>query len=360
MIFSRKDRKVRLSLSAKIAVCLSAALVIGAAGYVTYNALGTEVTIKNGGSTEKEIFTFKNTVGEALKEQGITLGKHDKTNHDLDKALSDDMTIEVYRAMAVEVTADGKTQTVHTTKRVIEDILADADIKCTEEDEVIPSRKKIAKADTEIVIVKRTSETITLTEEIPFAVTEKANASLESGVKKVVQKGSNGQKEKIYKVSYADGVEVGREMVEEKVVTASVNEVVEIGTKKVEVKAAAAKSTGNKTVAHSGGITTARDGSELSYSKVLTCTATAYDAVSCGKQPGQAKTATGAIAARGVIAVDPSVIPLGTRVYVEGYGYATAADTGSAIKGNIIDVCMDTTADSMNWGRRSVKVYILN
>ncbi len=59
------------------------------------------------------------------------------------------------------------------------------------------------------------------------------------------------------------------------------------------------------------------------------------------------------------IAVDPRVIPLGSRVYVEGYGYAIAHDTGGAIKGNRIDLFMNSEAECNSWGIRSVKVYIL-
>ncbi|MEE1131642.1 MAG: LysM peptidoglycan-binding domain-containing protein [Caryophanon sp.] len=61
-----------------------------------------------------------------------------------------------------------------------------------------------------------------------------------------------------------------------------------------------------------------------------------------------------------VIAVDPRVIPLGTRVWVEGYGEAIAADTGGAIKGNRIDVFIPSQADALNWGRRTVTLKILN
>jgi len=60
-----------------------------------------------------------------------------------------------------------------------------------------------------------------------------------------------------------------------------------------------------------------------------------------------------------VIAVDPKVIPLGTKVYVEGYGEAVAGDTGGAIKGNKIDVHMSTKQKAKNWGVRTVKVQIL-
>lgn len=75
---------------------------------------------------------------------------------------------------------------------------------------------------------------------------------------------------------------------------------------------------------------------------------------------GAGITATGAIARRGIVAVDPNVIPLGTRVYIPGYGTAIAADTGGAIRGNKIDLCMESYGEAMNFGRQSVEVYILN
>lgn len=104
--------------------------------------------------------------------------------------------------------------------------------------------------------------------------------------------------------------------------------------------------------------TPSRGGSgSLSYSKVLTMEATAY----CG----DSVTASGAATVRNpngysTIAVDPRVIPLGTKVYVDGYGYAIACDIGGAIKGNIIDLFVNSEAEAENWGRRSVTVYILN
>jgi 3D (Asp-Asp-Asp) domain-containing protein len=91
--------------------------------------------------------------------------------------------------------------------------------------------------------------------------------------------------------------------------------------------------------------------------RFLTMVATAYSP----EEPGLTDhTATGLKAQYGVCAVDPSVIPLGTRLHVEGYGYAIAADTGSAIKGNRIDLCFDTLAECNAYGRHTVKVEILD
>jgi 3D (Asp-Asp-Asp) domain-containing protein len=95
--------------------------------------------------------------------------------------------------------------------------------------------------------------------------------------------------------------------------------------------------------------------------KEITVTATAYTA-SCEGCSGI--TATGVNIKdnpdKKVISVDPSVIPLGTEVYVEGYGYAVAADTGGAIKGNKIDVFIPDKQDAINWGKQQVEVKILN
>jgi 3D (Asp-Asp-Asp) domain-containing protein len=94
--------------------------------------------------------------------------------------------------------------------------------------------------------------------------------------------------------------------------------------------------------------------------RVLTMHSTAYDPgpASCGRY-ATGYTAIGMRATRGVVAVDPRVIPLGSRVYVEGYGAAIAGDTGGAIKGNRIDVCFPSRAEALRWGRRTVKVVVL-
>jgi 3D (Asp-Asp-Asp) domain-containing protein len=65
-------------------------------------------------------------------------------------------------------------------------------------------------------------------------------------------------------------------------------------------------------------------------------------------------------AGKGVVAVDPRVIPLGTRLYIEGYGVAVAGDVGSAIKGRRIDLGFGTYAEAIRWGRRNVRVQILD
>ncbi|MCF0156519.1 MAG: peptidoglycan-binding protein [Veillonella sp.] len=90
------------------------------------------------------------------------------------------------------------------------------------------------------------------------------------------------------------------------------------------------------------------------YKKALDMESTAYSAAD-----SSGITARGNALRRGFVSVDPKVIPLGTEVFVEGYGYAIADDTGGAIRGHRIDVAMDSHYEAIQWGRRSVRVYIL-
>ncbi len=71
------------------------------------------------------------------------------------------------------------------------------------------------------------------------------------------------------------------------------------------------------------------------------------------------RTATGTWPSRGTVAVDPEVIPLGSRLWIEGYGEAVALDTGGAVKGNIIDIYLPTEAECWQWGRQQVEVRVI-
>lgn len=97
-------------------------------------------------------------------------------------------------------------------------------------------------------------------------------------------------------------------------------------------------------------------GTPTSYKKAITMEATAYTAY----DPGNGSyTARGNLLRRGLVSVDPDVIPLGTELYIEGYGYAVADDTGGAIQGHRIDLAMDSRNEALQFGRQDVKVYVL-
>ena len=148
---------------------------------------------------------------------------------------------------------------------------------------------------------------------------------------------------------YENGKLIDEKTVDEIIVKEAVPEIVERGTKNV--------------------LTASRG--TFRYKQVMIMEATAYDLSyeSTGKMPGDkwyGITASGTQARVGAVAVDPNVIPLGTKLYVESldgtpdYGFCTAEDTGSAIKGYRIDLFFNTAEEVKNFGRRKVKVYILD
>ena len=188
---------------------------------------------------------------------------------------------------------------------------------------------------------------VTVTEEVNFNTVKRLNSSLEAGTTQTVREGEAGEKAVTYKVRYEKGVEVSREVLSEEITKEPVDKIVEYGNKNATANAPV--NTG-----------------KLDYKYVLTCNATAYD-LSAEENGGYAgQTATGVPLDKGVIAVDPRVIPLGSRVYIEAldgswsYGYAVAADTGGAIKGNRVDLCYRTRYECIQFGRRPCRVYVLN
>ncbi len=91
--------------------------------------------------------------------------------------------------------------------------------------------------------------------------------------------------------------------------------------------------------------------------RTLYMSASAYSA----HDPGNSnRTATGKLVKKGLVAVDPNVIPLGTHLYIPGYGEAIAADVGSSIQGNRIDIAFDTHEEAIDFGRQSITVYIID
>jgi 3D (Asp-Asp-Asp) domain-containing protein len=179
---------------------------------------------------------------------------------------------------------------------------------------------------------------VTQSEPIPYPTLRKTTTQLRSGASRTVQNGVNGEKVSVYRVYYrTDGTELRREVVSTRVLKHSTPEIVEEG---------------RKDALPSRGYFSGR--------RVITMSATVYDPYHCGGS-GSGRTAAGLQGGYGVVAVDPKFVPLGTRLYIEGYGYAVAADTGGAIKGNRIDLGIDSKHDASNVkDMKAVHVHILD
>jgi len=180
---------------------------------------------------------------------------------------------------------------------------------------------------------------IELSEPIPYPTLRKSSSELRSGTTKTVRAGINGEKKTTYRVSFKNGEEISREAIASKMTKKTTTEIVVVGQ--------------TKRFASRGGYFSGR--------KVVTMTATGYSPdprENGGNRSG--RTATGLKIGHGVVAVDPRFIPLGTRLYIDGYGYAVAADTGGAIKGSRIDLGENTYHKAQTIGRKKVTVHILD
>lgn len=294
---------------------------------------------------EETFVTYKGTVKDVLDKKGIIINPKDKVQPALEDTVSDGDTISVKRAISVKLTVGEKQVEIQTAENTIEEVLvAEKDqlksqgIEYNEGvDEIEPSLETEITKDLAINLVKVEVKNELATEAIGYDVVIESDSSLDSGLEEIKQDGANGEKQVTYQVVYKNGAEVSRTVKSSKVIAEPINKVVLQGTRQTFAS---------------------RSGELLEYKSVLYVESTAYS--------GGGVTATGTVPVRdpngiSTVAVDPRVIPLGSLVYVEGYGKAIAADTGGAIKGNIIDVYVNSDEEAINnWGRKyNVPVYIL-
>lgn len=185
-----------------------------------------------------------------------------------------------------------------------------------------------------IVLTRVRVDTVTETTPIPFPSRSTYDPDLRSGVRAVLTPGKDGQRTATYRDTYRDGVRVKRVVLAQKQV-APRTEVVKVGLR---------------------GMSLASRGA-FSRSRILTMRATGYGPGENGRWGN--RTALGKRVGYGIVAVDPRIIPLGSRLYIEGYGHAIAGDTGSAIRGRRIDLGFDSDREAHRIGRREVRVMIL-
>ena len=349
---SQLVESIKRRVSFKLLACLAVAFVVaGIAGWGTYYSCQKEVVINLDGE-RLVVKTVKSTVKEVLKQSGINITEDDYVSVPLDTKLKSKKgnVIDIKKAVPVTVIADGQEFKLMTSKKTVREALEGEPVNLGHLDRV-----EGAGLDDEIVggmklkVVRVKKKLVSENEIIPYNVIKRENGSMDKGDYRVIKEGKEGVREKVYVVSYEDGKEVGKQLVSSTVVSEPETRIVEYGTVPVYM--------------------TAR-GEKFRYKKVLTMKATAYTASyeDTGKTPDHPEfgiTYTGIRAKKGVVAVDPKVIPLGTKLYIEGiggspdYGFAVAAEIGSAVKGNVIDLYMDSRQAVKQWGVKKVRVYIL-
>ena len=288
--------------------------------------------------------TSEKNVESFLEDNNIVIGEYDRVNVALDETLSDGMVIEIKRAVPVNLNLNGTKTTIYTAENNVRDFLASQDIKLSPQDEINLLLDTLIIKNLDIEIKLYEYEEVILEEEVPYKTTYKNTSTLSKGETQIETEGKNGLEKVTYKIKYMNGKEVGREKVKSEVVTKPIDKVVLKGTLQT---------------------VTVSNGKKYKVKQILSMTATGYDNcyICTHKNPGDwgyGITASGMKTAPGVVAVDKSIIPLGTKLYVEGYGEAIAADTGSAIIGHKIDLYFETHQEAKQYGKhKDINVYVL-
>ena len=291
---------------------------------------------------KKTVWTTANTVEELLREQKIALIEQDFISAKPEAQISNKMSLEINKAFQISI-FDGmkKEQKVWSTSATVADFLQQQGIALNKMDRVEPSLNEKVQENAAIKIIRVEKVTDVVEEPIQFAVVTKKDAKLDKGKQKVVTEGKEGLLSKKFEVVRENGKEVSRKLVSEKTVRAKQDKVVAVGTKVLvaQVSRGAAPAGGKEFYVSSTAYTAGCNG----------CSGTTATGINLRANPNVK-----------VIAVDPRVIPLGSKVYVEGYGYAIAADKGSAIQGYKIDVFFPDLASAYRWGNKRVKIKVLN
>ena len=293
--------------------------------------------------------TYETNPAMVLDEAGLQLSEVDLFETEAKDGVSE---ITIRRGMTVTVYSGGETMQIISYGETVQEMVTRTGIPLVEESIVSVSMDEMTYDGMEILIQTTLTSTDSYTAVIPFEIEYQETGLLDEGVEVILTPGVDGQKLCTAEVTYIDGEEASRELLTEEVVSEPVTQVVAVGTGK------GAKS--KKPIIGDGVIITG-SGDVLTYTKRDTFKATAY----CRTDEGGERTSTGTRTRVGAIAVDPRVIPYGTRMFIvtkDGqyiYGVATAEDCGGAIKGKRLDLFYETDAECRRFGIRNCDVYFL-
>lgn len=265
-----------------------------------YNLFNKKINIEVNGNIS-EVSTFTNTIAKAIKEKNINLDKDDFINIKHKDNLTEN---------------------------------ADLNTKL--------------KDDMYIEVIRVSKQVLSEYKDIEFETKVEEDEDLLKGETRVVQEGQNGTNKLEYNVVYHNGDLVNRSFSKEVVVKAPVDKIVKNGIKVEKERVIA-----SNTVVKKESSSNVKTSSTNINGKHIKSVATAYS--------GGGKTATGTVPKWGTIAVDPKVIPYGTKVYIPQFNKTfIAEDCGGAIKGNKIDIYMNSKQECINWGRRTIDIYIVS
>lgn len=298
-----------------------------------------EVTVhfNSGEGKEWDVTLPARTVADVLAYLGIELGEGDAVAPQTFSVISDGAQINFYKAGRAKLIADGEIKEVTTNNKTIKEILRENSISLGKDDYTIPALDTVAEDGGRIELIRVSYKEQTENEPLAPKTVYKSDDSIPLGMTRLYKKGRDGERLVKYKIRYENGKAVAKQEVGSKTLIKAENNIV--------LKGSAQFGTGKKDLKEK----------DLQFSKKYTGIASAYH------EPKGNHCANGMEVAVGRIGVDPSIIPYGTKLYVTGYGYCIAADTGPGVTGmgRFVDLYMNSEAECEQWGLREVTVYVL-
>lgn len=287
------------------------------------------------------IYTTAKTVGEALYGAGIILYAGDTVFPELDTPISSGLKVHVTRSKAAEINVDNRLIRTRTFARTVAELLAQEKLVLVGRDYSVPTPDSPVHDGIKVKVIRVREEIHVQEEPIPYETLWKPDDSMELDTRMVVQEGKEGILRKRFRVIYENGEKKEQRLEDQWVAKPPLTRVIAYGTKIVIRELETPEGT-------------------IKYWRRIRMLATSYNAATAGKprdHPLFGITRTGLRARKGIVAVDPKVVNLGTWVYVPGYGVGLAADTGGKIKGRRIDLCYDE--DNLVLWYKWVDVYLL-
>ena len=323
-------------------------IIVAALSLGIYIYQGNEVTLDVDGEVT-ELVSYSNTVQELIETEEVNFSEKAFINVPLDSKIENNIKIIIRNPIPYTIEDRGVLLETTSLFKTVGEVLEDHQIELGEKDFTYPDLSEEIAPNTAIQISRVSEEIEILETVIPHGEQVVTNRDLDVGVMKTIQEGEDGLKRTYIKKEYINGVLLSETVDYEVVAVEPIDEIKEKGSRDV--------------------ITTSRGATRFRNS--ITMNASAYDLSfeSTGKRPGDRYygiTASGTKVRPGVVAVDPRVIPLGTKLYIQSldgssdYGFAVAEDKGGAIKGNKIDLFFESAEQVRQFGRRKVKVYILD
>ncbi|GAC1653071.1 MAG: 3D domain-containing protein [Vulcanimicrobiaceae bacterium] len=323
--------------------CISHPGAAFAASGATQVAIVTSkaVTFTSNGATSEHATTAK-TVGDFLKERGLKAGDSDFLSPAIDTPLTDKLAVTYRQAVPVTIATPKMTKTVVSSAVDVGALLENQQVNLGKFDRISTSLSDPLIANEVIRITRVLNWTRVTKQPLVQRVINRIDFSLPPGASRVIAQGRLGERDTVVRYTQVNNGTVQRRVIATRIVRKPSARIIAQGIGEYAGFAKMAQYGLQKT----------------SYitASAINMIATAYTA---GCYGCTGITASGYRAGHGIVAVDPRVIPLGTRLYIPGYGVAIAGDTGGAIVGNRIDLGFNSLRDAFQFGRRTVIVYRL-